>query len=102
MLCVIVLVLCRRWIRGAETWHRNIQRHVERTAAIKDVHSADVDGTHLSGPANGHIVVGDGNDGWLPVPGECKPGTPAHWSEEKWANEFPQIIGPLEVKGLFL
>lgn len=49
-----------------------------RTAAIKAVDSKDVSRTHLRGPADGHVVVGDGNDGRLPVSGEGKPAEQTH------------------------
>lgn len=42
------------------------------TASVETVHSQDVIETHLCGPANGDVGVGDGNDGWLVVPGEGK------------------------------
>ncbi len=55
-----------------------------RTAAIKAIHPKDVSRTHLGGPANGYIVVGDGNDGWLPVPRERIPMVQIHSSDERF------------------
>lgn len=42
------------------------------TATVQTVHSEDVIGTHLCGPANGDIWIRSGKDGWLLVPGEGK------------------------------
>ena len=53
-----------------------------RTALIEAVHSNDVNGTHLCGPANGYIAVRDWNDGWLPVPGESIPMVQNHSHNE--------------------
>lgn len=55
-----------------------------RTAIIEAVHPKDVSSAHLSGSANGYIGVGDGNDGWLPVPGEGKPMVQIHNSENSF------------------
>ncbi len=54
------------------------------TAAIKQVHSTDVDGAHSSGPTNGNIFVWDGNDGWLPILGEGKPVIQMHKCDERF------------------
>lgn len=42
-------------------------------ALIQAIHPEDVNRTHLGGSANDLVVVRDGDDGWLPVPGESKP-----------------------------
>lgn len=55
-----------------------------RTAAIEEVHPKDVSGAHSGGSANGYIGVGDGNDGWLPVPREGKPMVQIHSSENSF------------------
>lgn len=60
-----------------------------RTALIKAIDPQDVSRTHLLGPANGDVVVRDGNDGWLPVPGESKPVVQTHSCNERLT---PQTI----------
>lgn len=55
-----------------------------RTAAIKAVHPKDVSRTHLVGPANDYIAVGDGNDGWPCVPREGKPMVQIHSSDKRF------------------
>ena len=54
------------------------------TAAIKTVHPKDVVGTHLGGLANGHVGVGDGNHGWLPILGEIITGVQTGSSEQEF------------------
>ena len=54
------------------------------TAAIQAVHPKDVSRTHLGGSANDYIVVGDRNDGWLPVTREGKPMVQKHSSDERF------------------
>lgn len=34
------------------------------TATVENVHTTDVDRAHFSCPANGHVGIRDGNDGW--------------------------------------
>lgn len=57
------------------------KRNEVHTAGIKAIHSKDVIGTHLCSSANGYILIGYGNDGWLPVSWEGKPGVQTHSSK---------------------
>lgn len=42
-------------------------RDAVHTAAVEPVHTKDVGAAHFGGPANGHVGIGDGNNGWLPI-----------------------------------
>lgn len=54
------------------------------TAAIEAVHPKDVSRAHLGRSADSYIVVGDRNDGWLPVPREGKPDMQIHIIDERF------------------
>lgn len=51
------------------------------TAVVETIDPQNINGAHLSCPANNCIIVRDWKNGGLPVPGEGKPGTRKHRAE---------------------